>query len=187
MNAYREKSKGLKKYYSNFQYTDKYLSKENIEMMNNIINKDINYIDDIIDSIEAMIDKDKLALLIKTEQDIHAKLIHNNNMILNSLADRYLKSDHDPEEVLETNTIIQESNNNNEQINYNNSEIKTVYKDYSGLNNIDIRKLYLFQISEIEKAIAEIEGKSEKTRKDINELYQYHNEILKIKAALDQM
>lgn len=186
VRAYKEKNKGLRKYYNDFQYVSNFIDKEYIDKMNNMIYKNINNTDDIIAGLEAGIDKDKLALLIKEDQDIYVKLVHNNNIIMNNLADRYLKNDHEPEEIMETNAIIEESNNNDEINRFNNEETKTIYKEYTNIENVDIRKLYLFQISEIEKAISEIEGKNQKTRKDINELYQYHNEILKIKNALSQ-
>lgn len=184
--AYRDKNKGLRKYYNVFQEVAKYIPQEFMTKMNDMIQNNINYIDDIIAGLEVGIAKEKLSYLIKLDQDIYVKLIHNNNIIMNNLAERYLKNAHEEEEVLETNTIIQESNNNYDSIQSSSNEIKTTYKEHGSINNVDIRKLYLFQISEIEKAIAEIEGKPEKTRKDINELYQYHNEILKIKAALAQ-
>ena len=183
--AYKEKNKGLRKYYNTFQEVAKYIPKEYIDKVNNMIQQNINYINDIIAGLEAGIAKDKLAYFMKLDQDIYVKLIHNNNIIVNNLAEKYLKNNSEEEDTLEANTIVKESNNNFDIINNNKNEIKTVYKEHDN-TNVDIKKLYLFQISEIEKAIAEIEGKNEKTRKDINELYQYHNEILKIKAALSQ-
>ena len=185
IKAYKEKIKGLYKYYSTLDYLYNYIQKEYVDKMKIATQTEVNYINGIIYGLESGLDIDRLVSLIKTDQDTYAKLVHNNNIIMNNLADRYLKSDHEPEEIAETHTIINESKINNENIDINNQEIKTVYKEHD-TSNVNQKQLYEFQISEIEKAIAEIEGKNEKTRKDINELYQYYNEIIKIKTALSQ-
>ena len=186
IRAYKEKIKGLHKYYSNLDYLKKYISLEYVDKMKNIVQTSVNYINGIIYGLESGIDIDKLTNLIKTDQDIYTKLVHNNNIIMNNLAERYLKEEHEEEEILETNTIINESKINNENMEFSNQEIKTTYTEHPNAQNVDQKQLYLFQISEIEKAISEIEGKNEKTRKDINELYQYYNEIIKIKSLLSQ-
>ena len=186
INAYKEKIKGLHKYYLDLDYLVNLIPTEYIEKMKNIVQNSVNYINGVIYSLESGLPSQKVAELIKTDQDLYSKIIHNNNIVMNNLADRYLKGDHEEEEILETSTLIQESNDNKDYIDNSAQEIKTVYKEHPNTENVDKKMLYEFQISEIEKAIAEIEGKNEKTRKDINELYRYHNEILKIKTVLSQ-
>ena len=185
--AYKEKIKGLVKYQNNLVYISEYIASDYVEKMNQFIQNNINYINAIIYGLESGLDKDKIASYIKADQEMYVKLIHNNNIIMNNLADKYLKEEHEQEEVLETNQLINESNNNKECIELDSQEVKTVYQPHENISNNDLKQRYLFQISEIEKAIAEVEGRNEKSRKDINELYQYHNEIIKIKSALSQL
>lgn len=185
ITAYREKTKGLVKYQNDLLFLKQYIKHEYIDKIISFVDKNIDFINNIVLGITNQVDVQKLAILMKYDQDMYRKIIHNNNIIMNNLAEQYLKDKEVlEEEKLETSQIIEESNLNNDIISEYDGIEKTTYPQSSGYSNDNLKQRYLFHLSEIEKEIDSIEAKENKSRKDINELYLCHNEIIRIKNAL---
>lgn len=187
--AYREKIKGLIKYIDIFQKNIDLFSVDYYEKVNSFVRSNIDIINKIILGMNISFNNDNLPDLILKEQEMYLHLIINNNQLLNDLADNYLKNiaDEDDENVLQIKQFINESNQNKEQLLYIYNGEKKHYLPNLNFNNINLKKRCLFHISEIEKAISFIEESENKSRKNINELFVYYNEILKLKHTISQI